>query len=256
MSRWFRVYEDMVDDPKVQRLPAPLFKTLVNLWCLASSHGGALPSVSDIAFKLRMSEAAADKAIRDLIGAGLIDEFEDCYRPHNWNGRQFKSDSSTPRVKKHRNAKRNAPGSDDETLHGTPPETETDTEAETHSLRECVSPARPHLIPDDWKPQEATYNEAEAKRFAADSRAKGKKRVDWQAEWEVWKSRIADYGEAAPPKAQGPPPPPQTWIGSSDPRWSGLCERAKAERGKPLSVMTLQSKAEPGSYVPNEWLAH
>ena len=208
--------------------------------------------MSDIAFKLRVSEAAAGKAIRDLANAGLIDEFEDCYRPHNWNGRQFKSDSSTTRVQKHRNAKRNA----DETLHETPPETETDTEAETPSLREGVAHARPHLIPDDWKPEEATYNEAEAKRFHADSRAKGKKRVDWQAEWEVWKSRTADYGEAKAPKAQGPPPPPQTWVSHQDPRWPGLCERAKAERGKPLSIMNLNSKSEPGNYVPNEWLAH
>lgn len=252
MSRWFRVYEDMVDDPKVQRLPAPLFKTLVNLWCLASSHGGALPSVSDIAFKLRVSEAVAGKAIRDLISAGLIDEFEDCYRPHNWNGRQFKSDSSTTRVQKHRNAKRNA----DETLHETPPETDTDTEAETPSLREGVARPRPHEIRDDWKPQEATYSEAEAKRFHADSRAKGKKRVDWQAEWEVWKSRIADYGEATAPKAQGPPPPPQTWVVQRDPRWSSLSERAKAERGRPLAAIQSKHQAEPGNYVPNDWLAH
>lgn len=250
MSRWFRVYEDMVDDPKVQRLPAPLFKTLVNLWCLASSHGGALPAVSDIAFKLRVSEAAAAKAIRELIGAGLIDEFEDCYRPHNWNGRQFKSDSSTTRVQKHRNAKRNA----DETLHGTPPETETDTETETPSLREGVARARPHTIPDDWKPQEAGLNEAEFARYKADRKAKGIKRVDWLADWQVWKSRIADYGEATAPKAQGPPPPPQSWIDYDDPRWSLLSERAESETGKPLIARGSKHHTAQGALVPSDWL--
>jgi len=40
MTRWFRVHDDLVDDPKVQRLDPRLFKALVNLWCLASANGG------------------------------------------------------------------------------------------------------------------------------------------------------------------------------------------------------------------------
>jgi hypothetical protein len=30
MTRWFRVYNDLVDDPKVQRLDPTLFKALIN----------------------------------------------------------------------------------------------------------------------------------------------------------------------------------------------------------------------------------
>lgn len=126
-------------------------------------------------------------------------------------------------------------------------------EEEEPSLRSGST--RPRPISPDWKPKDPEANPSEVKRFVAYNIAKGAKMADWDAAWEVWCSRQADYGEAAPPKAQGPPPPPQTWVGSSDPRWSGLCERAKAERGKPLSVMTLQSKAEPGNYFPSEWLA-
>ncbi len=43
MTRWFRVYEDLVDDPKVQRLDPSCFKALINLWCLASANGGSWP---------------------------------------------------------------------------------------------------------------------------------------------------------------------------------------------------------------------
>ena len=45
MTRWFRVYDDLVDDPKVQRLDPSLFKALINLWCLTSANGGVLPPI-------------------------------------------------------------------------------------------------------------------------------------------------------------------------------------------------------------------
>ena len=54
--KWFRFYADALDDPKVQRLPPPIFKTWVNLLCLASKNEGNLPSAEECAFALRMSD--------------------------------------------------------------------------------------------------------------------------------------------------------------------------------------------------------
>src|SRR5262249_52332204 len=102
MSRWFRVYENLVDDPKVQRLNPALFKALVNLWCLASQNDGLLPSIDDIAFKLRMSPDKVGKVIADLRGHDLLDIDETGISPHNWSGRQYQSDSSSERVRRHR----------------------------------------------------------------------------------------------------------------------------------------------------------
>lgn len=124
MSRWFRVYDDLVDDPKVQRLPAELVKALLNLWCLASKNGGLLPSVDEIAFKLRMKGGRVDSILDQLRWAGLIDDDETGTRPHNWNGRQFKSDVSNERVKRFRERTCNVT----ETVTVTPPETEADTD--------------------------------------------------------------------------------------------------------------------------------
>ena len=50
MSRWFRFYDEALDDPKVQRLAPHLFKTWINLLCLASKEDGTMPSNDDIAF--------------------------------------------------------------------------------------------------------------------------------------------------------------------------------------------------------------
>lgn len=118
MNRWFRFYNDALEDPKVQRLSGPLFKSWINCLCLASKHDGVLPPVEDIAFALRINEKTAQEVIDSLQGAGLIDETSNGYAPHNWDGRQFKSDVSTDRVKRFRKRQ----GNGHETLHETAPE--------------------------------------------------------------------------------------------------------------------------------------
>ena len=91
MSRWFRMYADVLDDPKGQKLPAPLFKVWVNILCLASRNDGMLPGLDDIAFALRIDEEATSKHIGELVARGLLDQ-GDALSPHNWKERQFKSD--------------------------------------------------------------------------------------------------------------------------------------------------------------------
>ncbi len=124
MSRWFRFYDTALDDPKVQRLPAELFKVWVNILCIASRNDGLLPEVEDCAFMLRMSAEDCADAIHSLHEAGLLDLDEGASSPHNWKSRQFQSDSSTDRVKRHRNGKRNV----SPTVSETPPDTETEAE--------------------------------------------------------------------------------------------------------------------------------
>ena len=72
MTHWFRVYDDLVDDPKVQRLDPSLFKALINLWCLASANDGVFPSIEEIAFKLRMKAEKALRVLTQLRAAGLV----------------------------------------------------------------------------------------------------------------------------------------------------------------------------------------
>jgi hypothetical protein len=74
MTRWFRVYVDLVDDPKVQRLDPLLFKALINSWCLASANDSVLPPTDEIAFKLRIKLEKAERVLAELRAAGLIDE--------------------------------------------------------------------------------------------------------------------------------------------------------------------------------------
>ena len=126
MARWFRFYNETLDDPKVQKLSPALFKAWVNLLCLTARHDGTLPPATDIAFALRLSDATVVTTLDELVGAGLLDHDETGLRPHNWRSRQYASDVSTERVKQHRNGKRNVSPS----VAVTPSETETDSETE------------------------------------------------------------------------------------------------------------------------------
>jgi hypothetical protein len=126
MSRWFRLYDEMLDDPKMQRLPPATFKAVINLWCLTSKNGGKLPCFEDIAFGLRLSHEEAVKLLDDLVAMGLFDHDNNGLRPHNWDKRQYKSDVTDPtaaeRMRRHRNEHRN------DTVTVTAPRTDTESE--------------------------------------------------------------------------------------------------------------------------------
>ena len=101
-NTWFRFYIEAIDDPKVQKLSPDIFKTWVNLLCLASAGDGVLPGIDDMAFRLRLTEKVATDHVSKLRAQGLLDEMPSGLCPHNWAARQFVSDVSTERVRKFR----------------------------------------------------------------------------------------------------------------------------------------------------------
>ena len=139
MSRWFRFHSEALDDPKVQKLPPHLFKTWVNLLCMACQSDGILPRTDDMAFRLRISTHDAQQQIDELIGLGLVDIRADSkLEPHNWTKRQFVSDTSTDRVRKFRKSNKKHRGNVSYALHETTPEqnrTDSDTDSETEQKR-------------------------------------------------------------------------------------------------------------------------
>lgn len=125
MSQWFRYYNEALDDPKVQKLDGETFKGWINLLCLASRRGGKLPAMADIAFALRMTEDGALTLVERLLNGGLIDRSSGgvdgyTYAPHAWDKRQYKSDTSSERVKRYRKRSK--------TVTETPPDTDTETD--------------------------------------------------------------------------------------------------------------------------------
>ncbi len=94
---WFRVYDEALDDPRLQRLPASLLRTWFNVLCATSRNGGTLPDLSELAFMLRTRPGALSRRLDALKAAGLIlEETDGALRPVEWEKRQFVERAADP----------------------------------------------------------------------------------------------------------------------------------------------------------------
>ncbi len=126
---WFRMYAEFATDPKVQSMPEAMQRRLTMLLCLRCSNVLATLQDDELQCALRIGndELAETKAL--FIRKGFID---DAWNLLNWDKRQFNSDSSTERSRKHREGKKVQANADATQCNvaATPPDTETDTEKE------------------------------------------------------------------------------------------------------------------------------
>jgi DNA-binding MarR family transcriptional regulator len=140
--KWFRFYQEVLNDPKVQSLDCELFKFWVNILCVTSHCDGMLPSHDEIAFYLRVTRDYVDRHMKQLKDRGLIDTGKET-KPHNWDKRQYKSDTSAERTKKYRERKKQQCDVTQNVTNKvtvTPPEsdTDTDTDIKDDDDRACV----------------------------------------------------------------------------------------------------------------------
>jgi hypothetical protein len=209
MSRWWRAYDEAVDDPKLILLGDKAHRAWFCLMCVASANGGVLPDIKIVAVKLRTTPQRAAAALAELVQAGLFDQREDSkFEPHNWSARQYKSDVTDPtnadRQKRYRDRKRNGETTVTDTVtHGvtvTLPREQRQTTDTESSLRSDSARKRGTRLPDDWTPQDEDWQQAIAKLGEAGTREELSKfkdywkaqpgqrgvKLDWDATWRNW----------------------------------------------------------------------
>ena len=104
---WFRMYHEMVDDPKIGTLNDSEFRLWVELLCLAcqACNGGTTNlTVSETEWKLRkpVSETLPKLLLVGIVTLHLNERGKETIFIPKWKDRQFQSDTSTPRVQRHR----------------------------------------------------------------------------------------------------------------------------------------------------------
>jgi len=128
---WFRLYNEIIDDPKINKMSPGIFKFFIFLLALASeSHrrGVIILPEDDITWRLRMSKSEFYRGIEKLISLGIITKENEEIHIVKWGERQKLSDSSAERVRRHRERYSN--------VTETPSESESDQESDTEeSLR-------------------------------------------------------------------------------------------------------------------------
>lgn len=127
---WFRLYSEFAHDPKVQMLSEAMQRRYVMLMCLRCSETLETLHETEIAFQLRLSAEELDETKKLFISKNFIDKH---WNLLNWDKRQFVSDSSTMRVAKHRNKKKQLSNAD-ETLQKRPSNA-IDTDADKKQIQ-------------------------------------------------------------------------------------------------------------------------
>ncbi len=100
--KWFRLYPEAMRNPKVAALTDRDFRLWVNLLAVASENEGWIPGLEALKHLLKARLDHLSTGVERLISTGLIDRLAGGYEPHNWKKFQYKSDTSTERVAKHR----------------------------------------------------------------------------------------------------------------------------------------------------------
>ncbi|AZW14227.1 hypothetical protein CS344_20145 [Bordetella bronchiseptica] len=111
---WFRMYAEFATDPKVQMMPEAMQRRLVMLLCLQCGNGietfHETERESSIAFALRISEAELAETKELFMRKEFINSD---WTLRNWDKRQYASDSSTARVRRHREKSKKATETDE-----------------------------------------------------------------------------------------------------------------------------------------------
>ena len=131
---WFRMYGDMIDDPKIGQLSDENFRTWIEILCLACQSdfddGNTGLSVEEIEWRLRRN--ISETFHETYIETGHVTLCNGHVTIANWNKRQMRSDLSTKRVRKHRESKKKINCNVTETLlKRNETVLETETEGET-----------------------------------------------------------------------------------------------------------------------------
>lgn len=123
-NQWFRMYAEFAHDPKIQMLSETLQRRFVMLLC-ARCNGDVTLQDSEVTFLLRITETEWLETKAIFIAKNFIDEANNIL---NWDKRQFRSDSSAARVRKHRETKKQPPVTKRNVTVTPPEQNRTDTE--------------------------------------------------------------------------------------------------------------------------------
>ena len=187
-GRWFRLYEDMISDPKVQKLPDWVFKALINMWCLACKNDGIIPE-DNLSYALRMRRDHVFNAVDMLFSLGLLERIEGSLVPHNWKIRNPNYKTSTERTRAYRKRERS------QERNGTPLE----VEVEVDSLGAKAQAKRRTQLPEDWVPPSlegfSSFEvQKEVPQFRDYHAAKGSVMKDWDAAFRTWMRNSRKFG--------------------------------------------------------------
>lgn len=180
---WFRMYGEFATDPKVQMMSEAMQRRLVMLFCLECSNGIETFHVTEretsIAFALRVTEEILAETKAVFLAKGFIN---DDWTLGNWEKRQYVSDSSTARVRAHREKKKNEAAERETRMKrssNAPEQNRTDTEQKEHTHTAQTK----FPLHDAWEPDPATFTAVLFRNGMANQTFKADQLLEFRSYW-------------------------------------------------------------------------
>ncbi len=270
---WFRIYDEALDDPRLQRLPASLFRAWFNVLCATSRNGGTLPDLPELAFMLRTRPGALSRRIEALKAAGLLEETDGALRPVEWEKQQFVERAADPtaaeRMRRFRERAAERNGAVTPTVTNVSIEKDEDLDQDSQTApaaresaidafeeflrvfprRDGDHPRAPTLAA--WRRAIAACADpariiAGAKDYAASVAGLERRFIVSAARWlseERWP-------QPAPAPAANAPRVETIWISATSPDWRAWCDHWRATKGKRPPVDARGGWRFPSQYPP------
>ncbi len=86
MMPWLKLWNEILDKEKIQRLDSCSFKAWINVLCCAARNnlGGVLQPSESLAFLMRITVTEVEAHLKKLVEAGLVDRTRTGYAVHDW----------------------------------------------------------------------------------------------------------------------------------------------------------------------------
>lgn len=186
--QWFRVYTEIIDDPKMAKMDNSTFRVFIYLLAVASEAGndGKINmTIEDISWRIRTPSDTLILAIKYLSENNIIQTQKNEIIVTNWKKRQFMSDDINARVKRFREKQGNVSCNVSCNVR----DTDTDTEQ-----REGKKTFSQPSIDDVSKYCQERKNSVDPQMFIDFYTAKnwmiGKNKMkDWKAAVRTWEQR-------------------------------------------------------------------
>jgi len=208
---WIKLYHEVLDDPKMGRLPDRLWRRVIELFLIAGDldQEGALPTVGDMAWRLRISDDELMADLDELEKIGIVTLNGSLNVVTNFSKRQSAvSDAERMRRYRDRNRFSNDDVTDDVTgsvtIRNTDTDTDTDEEIETdEETEEDVSSVSTDLqaVIDVYSALFPERRQHKATTASLQSKLRSRmKDADFR---EKWKASLERGGKSEWLKAQG-----------------------------------------------------
>lgn len=104
---WIKLYHEILDDPKMGRLPDNLWRRVIELFLIAGDADGEgeLPPINDISWRLRVDSNQLMREMEELQTAGILSCVDDQWIVTNFAKRQA-AETSTERWRRWRDRQR------------------------------------------------------------------------------------------------------------------------------------------------------